>query len=144
MENTQTIFIGLVILVIMWVVFDGQKTKVYRFHRPGCEYCKRSQEEWEDFKYKCMFRMISPVDINMDEADDKEKDMFAAMGGSGVPHVATVDRDGNNWVHQGERTADDYMRWVNNLSVGGFSTKDLPVLEKVRHRSNESYGTMEY
>jgi glutaredoxin len=139
MENTEAFCIGLGVLIIMWMVVDGQKTKVYRFHRPGCGYCKRSQKEWEEFKSNCMFRMISAVDINMDEANEEEQEMFAEMGGSGVPHVAMADSDGNNWVHQGDRTAEGYMRWVNNPSVGGFATSlEIPDMR------DGSYGTMEY
>ena len=104
--------LGLSLLVILWLLSAMHSVKVYRFHRPGCGYCKRSQGEWDKFKSNCRFRMIQPIDINMDEATPAEKKLAENFMVKGVPNVTAVYEDGLRFTHSGSRTADAYQKWV--------------------------------
>lgn len=105
---------GVIILAILWLVYRVASVKVYRFYRPTCPYCVESQPEWNAFKRKCMFRMVRPIDVNIETADRSTISMFHNMSDERtVPYVAAVYPDGYRKEYRGDRTADSYLRWLD-------------------------------
>ncbi len=110
MGSVEYIIVGVVILFILYVWFRCCCTVVYRFYRPSCPYCVKSQAEWDKFKSDCMFKKIRPVDVNLDVPSDAQ---FARnFDVDGVPTIIKVSPDGNAEKYEGERTATAYMHWV--------------------------------
>ena len=103
----------LAVLLLIFLFVRVNSVKVYRFYRPGCSFCVRTQDEWNSFKYACMFKMIRPIDINMDSASDGEKALYAKFGGNGVPMIVK-DTGSSIMIYAGDRTAISIMSWVKS------------------------------
>lgn len=112
-DNVKVLWLVLSILLTVWFIASMHNVKVYRFYRPSCPYCVNSQDEWDKFKRKCMFSMVKPVDVNMNEATDAQKKLAENFMVKSVPHVVAVYDDGLRFTYDGSRTADAYMNWVN-------------------------------
>lgn len=111
----EKLLLGFLTLLLIWLILSVYSLKVYRFYRPGCGYCTAMDDEWTKLKSKCMFRTVRCVDINMDTANERERELFTNLGGSGVPHIAKVHSDGRRYIFDGERTADSMMKWIDNI-----------------------------
>jgi hypothetical protein len=115
LTDTQLyIAFGALLLIILWLLTMLYSIKVYRFHRPGCGYCKSSQEEWDLFKRSCMFKLIRPIEINMDNASAEQLKLSENFSVSGVPNVIAVYADGFRITHSGARTSESYHKWLSN------------------------------
>jgi glutaredoxin len=112
-ETLICLAIGLLILIIIFLLVQLYSVKVYRFYRPGCVYCKESQSAWDSFKQACLFKMIKPIDINMDTANTDDKQLANNFDVQSVPTVIAVYPSGFRVSHNGDRTADNYKKWVN-------------------------------
>jgi hypothetical protein len=116
-DTQLAIAFGALLLMILWLVMRLCSVKVYRFHRPNCGYCKSSQVEWDRFKSSCVFKMIRPIDINMDTASAEQIKLADNFSVSGVPNVVAVYDDGFRIKHTGSRTSADYHEWLENKGV---------------------------
>ena len=117
-DTASKVALGASLLLILWMFTMMYSTKVYRFHRPGCGFCKSSQAEWDRFKRSCRFRMIRPIDVNMDNASAAEHKLAENFMVKGVPNVTAVYDSGLRITHSGSRTADAYHKWIE--SKGGI------------------------
>ncbi len=111
MENS-TVAIGLLLLLVLILLVECFSVKVYRFYRPDCPACVDSQDAWRALKVRCAFRLVRFHEIDMNRVDDRQKELFALLQGTTVPHVVKVHRDGRYYVYQGERTTDAYYAWL--------------------------------
>lgn len=102
-----------IILVTLIVVYI-RMPHIYRFHRPGCGYCKKSQNDWDAFKKECSGKIIAFHDVNMDTASNSEKELFKKYEGKGVPHIVKVAWDGSYKVYSGNRTTPDLKMFLEN------------------------------
>ena len=112
MESSHVIILGLGVVLILWLIASMYSVTVYRFHKPSCPHCISSEPEWKKFKYKCMFKLVNPVDVDMTTATSKQQALFQNMGGSTVPKVMAVYPNGYRTEYTGERTSDGYMHWL--------------------------------
>lgn len=78
------------ILILLYYYYVSKCTLIYRFYLPGCIHCDRSEADWKAFKQSVMFSMIMPIDVNMKNPTQKEKDLFNELGGQGYPHIVKV------------------------------------------------------
>lgn len=113
-ENFKLIALSIFIFFLMLYLVNVNSVKVYRFYRPGCPWCINSKEEWDKFKSFCMFKLIKPVDINLDEPSNCEEKIIDNFGIKSVPTVVAVYTDGRKINYSGERTAEGYLNWVNS------------------------------
>jgi len=115
MCTEQYILLFLVFLCLsLLITYDFKNVVVYRFQRPSCPYCVSSQPEWNKFKRQCFFSRIKPIEINMNNASNHEKKIADNLMVKTVPHMSCVYKDGRIFKHSGERTADNYMKWVKS------------------------------
>jgi hypothetical protein len=113
--SNETIAIAICVLVIIWLVIHCYSVKVYRFSRPTCPYCVSSQAEWDSFKMSCWYRMIRPIDVNMDNVpnDADLAELVGNMAVTGVPTIIKVHWDGRRYLYAGDRSASDLLLWAN-------------------------------
>ena len=107
----------LILLVLCIYLYCKNKVvKVYRFFRPSCVYCRKTQADWEMFKDNCSM-MIKCVDINLDEAS--HNGFYATMINNfdiqSVPTIIAVLKSGMRIQYEGSRTVDDLLRWSQQL-----------------------------
>ena len=98
-----------VVVLILLLLVKSRSTKVYRFYRPTCPYCVNTQDEWNRFKRLCTYKLITPIDINMDNASEHEMRLADNFGVEGVPYIVKVLPNGYRTVHNGERSAEGLM-----------------------------------
>lgn len=113
------VVVSIVILLIIWLYMSscGNESKglrVYRFYRPSCGYCVKSQPEWNKFKKICKFHMIDTVDINMSNSSLQEQALAKKYEVKSVPTVVAV-KNGRVFYYNGDRSANSYMSWVEGL-----------------------------
>jgi len=106
--------IGILCLVIAWFLFRPYSIKVYRFHRPSCPYCVNSQAEWDKFQFYSMFSTTQTININLNEPQGEQ--LARQFGVKTVPTVIGVTADGYMEMYEGERTANGYQQWVNEIT----------------------------
>lgn len=112
--GTQNILLAVAGLVLVYLLVCMYSVKVYRVYSPTCPACKESQEEWDQFKKDCMFKLIKPIDFGPTErAENVKLDEF--FNAETVPTVVAVTPDGRSYQYEGDRTAVAYMEWVNGL-----------------------------
>ena len=99
--------------LLLWSIINRNCVKVYRFYRPTCPWCVKSQAEWDNFKSCTWFRMIKPIDVNLNEATADEKALADNFGVASVPSVLAVYPDGTRVKHEGKRTVEGYLSWLN-------------------------------
>lgn len=109
LDNEQIGFL-LCILIILWLIMRMHCVVIYRFYRPTCGACVASQNEWESFKNKCMFKMIRCVDVNLDDLSNQS--IAKNFDVKGVPTLYKVYPNGCRVAYNGERTAAAYMAWA--------------------------------
>ena len=106
----------LLLVLCIYLYYKNKIVKVYRFFRPTCMYCRKTQEDWEMFKENCSI-MIKCVDINLDEASQNA--FYAAMIDNfairSVPTIVAVLNNGMRVQYEGSRTVNDLMSWSNQL-----------------------------
>lgn len=110
MDTVEGVVVGLLIVALVLLIFNHLCVRVYRFYRPTCPACVASQVEWELFKSDSMFRLISPIEVNMDLPENKQ--IGQDFNITSVPTVLRVKYSGANEVYYGERTAAAYMAWA--------------------------------
>ena len=114
MYHIALILILLVLCIYMY--YKNKVIKIYRFFRPTCMYCRKTQEDWEMFKDNCNM-MIKCIDINLDEASVNA--FYASMIDNfeiqSVPTIIAVLHNGMRIKYEGSRTASDLQRWSNQL-----------------------------
>jgi len=113
MNTEEIISVGLAILILLILIIRCHCVKVYRFYRPTCSYCVSSQAEWDSFKTSCLFKMIRPIDVNLDSGSESDILLSNKFKVETVPTVIKVDTDGYSEVYNGERTAVAYMAWAS-------------------------------
>jgi glutaredoxin len=111
----DNLLLGLVILLVIYLLMRVFSTKVYRFYRPTCGYCKISQSEWDAFKKAMTYRMVSCHDVNLDNDSQYNKHLAQKYAVSGVPTVIAVTALGNSVLYTGERTMSAMNNWVDQL-----------------------------
>ena len=110
------LLLGLVILLVIYLLVRVFSTKVYRFYRPTCGYCKISQPEWDAFKRAMVYRMVSCHDINLDDNNQYNKQLAQKYAVSGVPTVIAVTASGNSILYAGERTMHAMKEWISQMN----------------------------
>ena len=113
-KHMHRVAIAVLCLVIAWVLFRPYSIKVYRFHRPSCPYCVNSQAEWDKFRFYSMFSTTQTININLNEMEGEK--MARQYGVKTVPTVIGVTADGYMEKYDGERTANGYQQWVNEIT----------------------------
>ena len=112
---------GLIIfLVIYWVfyfIYLGTcSVKIYRFYRPGCGWCQRSQAGWNGFQRGCFMSKYRTKEINMDRLSPQEEALARNFEVKTVPHVVAVLPDGRRYAHKdSDRSKEAYRAWVKKL-----------------------------
>ncbi len=114
MNQEELIIVSVTILLLLWLMLKCYYTKIYRFYRPGCIYCIKSQDEWELFKRKCIFKMVRTIDINMDDDTTHVQKLAKRFDVKGVPTIVKTDCHGGYEVYNGDRTAEAYLEWVDS------------------------------
>jgi hypothetical protein len=128
--------IALAVIVVLWLIMmwsEAYSVKVYRFYRPWCGWCKKSQAEWDRFKRKCWFRMIQPVDVNLEEENPglakklgrSQAEFAKKLGVTSVPNVTAVYPDGTARKFEGDRVAESYMAWLEDNEAGVSEDGDV-------------------
>ena len=109
----NALLIALIIVGIVIVYYHVMYTMtIYRFYRPGCPYCVRSQAAWNEFRRRCMFKHVKCRGINLDEEDPDDKILAERFQVRSVPTVIAVNDD-RAYSYEGERTADAMEQWVD-------------------------------
>jgi glutaredoxin len=114
MEQREALLLGFGVVLLLWLLASVNSVKIYRFHRPSCPWCVKSEPEWNKFKSKCMFKLIKPVDVNIGTADPSSEEMRIyneQLGAPGVPTVVT-NKNGSIQKYEGDRTANAYLHWL--------------------------------
>lgn len=112
--NIQFI-IATVILLILFThltnvhkVFNLPASKsmtIIWFYRPGCGWCDKMNPEWERFE------KMAPSNLTLKKINTaEEQEMAEDFGVQGVPFIVKV-VDGKRKVFQGERSAENFMRF---------------------------------
>ena len=107
--------IAVICVLVLWFLFRPFKVTVYRFHRPSCPYCVRSQSEWNKYEFYCLFSTTRTVNVNLDEPQGAR--MAKLFGVKTVPTVIAVTADGYVEQYDGERTASGYCDWVCDITA---------------------------
>ena len=89
---TEVIAVAVVVLVVLYIFIRLHSVTVYRFYKPSCPHCVNSQAEWDNFKSKCMWKLIRPVDVNLENKGNQK--MAAKFQVKTVPKVVKVDTKG--------------------------------------------------
>lgn len=112
--ETETIVIGVLVLVLLWLLHRCMSVAVNRFYSPGCGYCVSTQAEWDAFKQSAWMKMVRCNDINVDLPENaKLKENFEVKS---WPCVIAVTPCGMRFKYEGERTAAGYSAWVEGLA----------------------------
>jgi len=112
MENFLVVAV-IVVLVIIFL-YKNHSVKVYRFHRPTCPYCVRSQSEWDHFKRKCKTKLIDCKDINLNDGSHESMALAAEFNIKSVPTIIAI-KDDRVYEYKGNRSSNDLERWVCSL-----------------------------
>lgn len=112
-DTTQITYLAIVTFILLWLMYSLHRIKVYRFYRPTCGHCIKSQDEWDRFRRMCTFRKIKIIDVNLNDGRTESMSLAKKMGVVSVPHVVAVHNDGTRRVYDGKRSASDYLEWVN-------------------------------
>lgn len=108
----------LVCIILLYLFIRRMRPTVYRFYKPWCGACKKSQSAFDRFSIYCALTGINCKQINLDNATVYEKNLYTDLsggGGSGVPFVVAVNPNGQRYTHDGERTASAYYSWINSI-----------------------------
>jgi glutaredoxin len=114
METICKVSLAALLVLVLLLVVKLNSVKVYRFYRPSCPHCVSSQKAWDKFKQACLFKLITPVDVNMDSATDREMKLAENFGVESVPSVFKVCLDGYREKHEGDRTLDGYLNFAED------------------------------
>lgn len=109
------IAIVILLLIILWLIFDKNRIIVYRFHKPTCIYCKMSNDDWIKFKNLNMLSMVKCIDIDLSNASDNEKKIIENFDIKSVPNIVAVKYNGERYKYDGERKTNKYQSWINSL-----------------------------
>lgn len=112
METIYKLSLVALIILVLLLVVKLNSVKMYRFFRPTCPHCVNSQEAWDEFKRVCWFKLITPVDVNMDSATAREMELAENFGVEGVPSVIKVSPDGHREKYDGDRTSESYLNFA--------------------------------
>lgn len=107
--------IGLIAILIL-LVLHSRRTTVYRFCRDTCGYCRSTQAEWDKFKSRCMLSSVCCIDVDttsMSPHDVQLCQNFAIEGKT--PTIWVVKPNGCRWLYTGDRSCDDYSRFIAAL-----------------------------
>lgn len=108
------ILIVLLIMVVIFVVAQQHTVMdVYRFHKPSCPACVKSQAEWNECKARALLRPIKFIDVDISIMNNRA--LADQMGVRTVPHVVAVNDLGESYVYSGKRLAVDYLNWILSL-----------------------------
>jgi thiol-disulfide isomerase/thioredoxin len=106
------VVIVIIVLLILWLMKEHHSIKVYRFYRKSCPHCVNSQKEWDSFKFSCILKMVSCVDVYM--STQSGIDIAAKYSVTSVPTVIAV--NGNMMTtYSGDRSAESYSDWVSTF-----------------------------
>jgi hypothetical protein len=103
-------------LVIVYLVCNMFSVKVYRFCRSSANGCTQLNSEWDDFTNGVYLnRLIKPRMIDLDNASDREKEVYRNFGSPALPAVMCVYPDGRNYKYSGPMTSSDIKDFVSNF-----------------------------
>ena len=80
------------------------------FHRPGCGFCTRMNDEWEMFTSQAP-NYVKVLKINA--SDPKYAQMAKFYEVNGVPHIVK-EKNGRRSVFEGPRKASEFMKFALN------------------------------
>lgn len=111
--------IGGILLIVGTAIayYYYMRVNVYRFIRSNCPECDASQEEWDKFKKMTRFKLLNPVEINLDTATDKEKEIAGKFRISNyLPDIFMYDGNGEGVGLEGRNpSAEIIFEWANGM-----------------------------
>jgi thiol-disulfide isomerase/thioredoxin len=115
MEFSNIIAIVLIILFIVFYVYKNSfakkvKATVKWFYRKNCGHCRNMESEWDRFV------TMAPTDIAIEKINILENQELAkAYNVQGVPYIVAEKPDLSKVVYNGDRTAEDLLRFSNGI-----------------------------
>lgn len=108
------LLIVMLIMLVWYVVLQHETTMdVYRFHKPSCPACVKSQSEWDALKARAILRPVKFIDVDISVKNNRA--LADQMGVRTVPHVVAINDLGESYVYSGKRLAVDYLNWIMSL-----------------------------
>jgi hypothetical protein len=110
MTNTNLIIMAVITVVLVLMLMRLHSVKLYRFYRPTCPWCVKSQAEWDKFSMSCIFSTVKAIDIDLNKPGSE--DLAKLYKVTGVPKVVKVYPNGSFVEYSGDRTVEGYKQFA--------------------------------
>lgn len=115
MNNTVPyLLIAFLLVIVIILVRHINSAVVYRFTKPTCPFCIKSQGAWDEFVSRCGLSNIRTVEVDMTKASAEEAELYKNLEFEFVPSMALILPNGSRYSYRGDHDADLYMAWVRS------------------------------
>jgi thiol-disulfide isomerase/thioredoxin len=111
MNGVQTL--SIVTIVALFIIYekykeynDKPKVTMIWFYKPGCGFCDRMSQNWDEFK------LSKPSHVTVRKVNTlKEQQMAQDFRVNGVPHIVKI-VNGKIYVFNDDRTTENFLRFA--------------------------------
>jgi len=112
----------IILIIILFIIFQFKKLNtarlttdqpdgIYRFIKPTCPYCKKSEVAWNKFIHNIPVVNYRLINLS-NTSNTKNTELFLKLQGTTVPYDIIV-ANGVIHEHKGDRTVANYTKWAN-------------------------------
>ena len=101
----------LLLLVLLYFVWQSNCKPVYWFHRMNCPYCVKMHDEWKQFKKMCMVSMMKPIEVDITKPENAK--IVEQYQISSVPQLIKLEKE-VPVIYDGDRVAKNIYDWASS------------------------------